>query len=167
MINSGDSVAFQKGQISVVAWLEKKRRKTVLNASTTTDSTSAPVTASRKQNDGRMADVPCPQTVKQYNEKMQGVDWNDALCVKYSTARMARCWWLYIFYFLFDLSVANSFILMKESPNRKLYTKAGAEKPRKLIGFRKNLAEQLIGDYRENHKRPSCETALKPVNIGL
>ena len=62
-----------------------------------------------------------------------------------------------IYYFLFDLSVANSFILMKESPNHKLYTKAGAEKPRKLLGFRKNLAKQLIGDYRENRKRPSCQ----------
>ena len=87
---------------------------------------------------------------------MGGVDRNDALRVEYSTARMARRWWLYIFYFLFDLSVANSFILMKESPNHKLYTKAGAEKQRKLLGFRKNLAKQLIGDYRENRKRP-CE----------
>ena len=157
LINSGDSVVFQKGQISVIAWLEKKRRKPVLIASTTTDPASPPVTVSRKQNDGRMADVPCPQAVKKYDEKMGGVDRNDALRVEYSTARMARRWWLHIFYFLFDLSVANSFILMKDSPNHKLYTKAGAEKQRKLLGFRKNLAKQLIGDYRENRKRPSCE----------
>ena len=61
------------------------------------------------------------------------------------------------FIFLFDLSVANSFIFMKESPNHKLYTKDSVKKPRKLLGFRKNLAKQLIGDYRENRKRPSRE----------
>ena len=85
------------------------------------------------------------------------VDWNDALHVEYSTTRMARCWRLYTFCFLFNLSVANSFILMKESPNHTLYTKAGAEKQTKLHGYRKNLAKQLIGDCRENRKHPSCE----------
>ena len=151
LIKSRDSVTFQKGQISVVAWLEKKHRKPVLIASTTTDPASPPVTVSRKQNNGRMADVPCPQAVKKYNEKMGGVDQNDALRVEYSTARMARRWWLYIFYLLFDLSVANSFILMKESPNHKLYTKAGAEKPRKLLGFRKKSCKTA---YRKLQRKP-------------
>ena len=94
LINSGDSVALQKGQISVIAWLEKKHRKPVLIASTATDPASLPVTVSRKQNDGRITDVPCPQAVKKYIEKMGGVDRNDALCVEHSTARMARRWWL-------------------------------------------------------------------------
>ena len=71
LINSGDSVAFQKGQISVIAWLEKKHRKPVLIASATTDPASPPVTVSRKQNSGRIACVPCPQAVKNITKKWE------------------------------------------------------------------------------------------------
>ena len=90
---SGDSVTFQKRAISCVAWLEKKRRKPVLIASTITDPKRPPVTVSRKQNNGIVNDVPCPQSVKEYNEKMGGVDRNDAFRVEYPTARTSRRWW--------------------------------------------------------------------------
>ena len=69
LINSGDSVALQKGQISVIARLEKNHRKPVLIASTATDPASSPVTVSRKKNDGRMANVLCPQAVKNMMKK--------------------------------------------------------------------------------------------------
>ena len=49
-----------------------------------------PVTVLKKQNDSQMADVSCPDAVKTYDEKMQGVDQKHALCVEYSAARMAR-----------------------------------------------------------------------------
>ena len=154
---SGDTVMFQKGQVSVVAWMEKKGRKPVVIASTTTSPTSPPVTVSRRKNDGTTTDVPCPRSVKEYNENMGGVDRNDALRVEYPTARMTRRWWLYLFYFLFDLAVANSFILMKESANHKIYKKNGAEKSRKLLNYRMNLSKQLIGNYRESRKKRSWE----------
>ena len=97
-------MTFQNRAISCVAWLEKKGRKPVLIALMATDQTRPPVTVSRKQNNGAVNDVPCPQSVKEYNEKMGGVDRNDALCVEYRTARTARQWWLYLFYFLSRLS---------------------------------------------------------------
>ena len=59
-------MTFQKGAISCVAWLEKKGRKPVLIASTTTDPMRPPVTITRKQNNDVMNDVPCPQSVKEY-----------------------------------------------------------------------------------------------------
>ena len=76
---SGDTVMFQKGQVSVVAWMEKKGRKPVVIASTPTSSTSPPVMVSRGKNDGTALDVPCPRSVKEHNENMGGVDRSDAL----------------------------------------------------------------------------------------
>ena len=67
---SGDSVTFQKGAIFCVAWLEKKGCKPVLIASTMTDPTRPPFTVSQKQNISAVNDVPCPQSVKEDNEKM-------------------------------------------------------------------------------------------------
>ena len=100
-----------------------------------------------------MNDVPCPQSVKEYNEKMGGVDRNDALGVEYPTARTSRRWWLYLFHFLVDLAIANSFILLKESPNHKLYKNDGSEKSRRMLDFPKKLSKQLIGNYREDCKK--------------
>ena len=87
---SGHTVTFQKGQVSVVAWMEKKGRKPVVIASTTTSPTSSPVTVSRRKNDGTAMDVPCPRSVKEYNENMGGVDRSNALRVEYHMARMTR-----------------------------------------------------------------------------
>ena len=115
------------------------------------------MTVSRRKNDGTTIDVPCPRSVNEYNENMGGVDRNDALRVEYPTARMTRHWWLYLFYFLFDLAVASSFILMKESANHKIYKKNGAKKSRKLLNYCMSLSKQLIGNYRESHKKRSWE----------
>ena len=90
---SGDTVTLQKGQVSVVAWIEKKGGKPVVIASTTTSPTSPPVTVSRRKNDGTALDVPCPRSVKEYNENMgewDGVNRSDALRVEYHTGRMTR-----------------------------------------------------------------------------
>ena len=46
---SGDTVMFQKGQVSVVAWMKKKGRKPVVIASTITSPTSPSVTVSRRK----------------------------------------------------------------------------------------------------------------------
>ena len=63
--------------------------------------------------------------------------------------------------------MANSFTLMKESPDHELYTKASAEKPRKLLVFRMDFAKQLIGDYIETINILRICRTLKPVDIGL
>ena len=135
----------------------EERQKTCGDCFNSHQPTSPPVTVSRRKNDGTTIDVPCPRSVKEYNENMGGVDLNDALRVEYPMARMTRCWWLYLFYFLFDLAVANSFILMKESANHKIYKKNGAEKSRKLLNYRMNVSKQLIGNYRESRKKRSWE----------
>ena len=68
----------------------------------------------RKQQNGRNKDVPCPKPVVEYNKFMGGVDLSDKLRVEFRTARNAKRWWTYVFYFLFDLCISNALILMKE-----------------------------------------------------
>ena len=104
---SGDTVMFQEGQTSVVAWVEKKGRKPVVIASTTINPTSPPVTVSRRKNEGAALDVPCPRSVNEYNENMGGVGRSDALRVEYHTARMTRrsCFTFFIFFSIWLLPI--------------------------------------------------------------
>ncbi|CAC5420394.1 unnamed protein product [Mytilus coruscus] len=97
--------------------------------------------------------VASPSVVQNYNVKMNGVDKADQTRTEYPTYRMCKRWWTYIFYFLLDLSIANSFILMKESPNHNLKTNTGKNKVRSLLSFRMNLAKQLTGNFRGSRKR--------------
>lgn len=53
-----------------------------------------------------------------YNKFMCGVDLNDQLQISYNTYITSRKWWKRLFFFLLDLAIINSYILMKiVSPN--------------------------------------------------
>ena len=56
-------------------------------------------------------------------------------------------------FILADLAIANSFTLLKELPNHKLYKNNGSEKPQRMLDFRKKLSIQLIRNYREDYKK--------------
>ena len=83
---------------------------------------------------------------------MNGVDCSDQMRTEYSTARSCRRWWTYIFWFLADLCVSNSFILMNESPNHQQLDERGRNK-RTMLFFHQQLAKQLMSGYREGRKR--------------
>ena len=102
----GKSVSRQNGNMHVTVWRDKKNI-TILNTNGDGDSTSV----SRKQKDSSIKELPCPEAVKLYNQFMNGVDHADQLGSTYtcSTARKALKWWKYLFFFLFDISIVNSF----------------------------------------------------------
>ena len=83
---------------------------------------------------------------------MNGVDHSDQMLMEYSTARNCRRWRTYIFWFLEDLSISNSFILTNDSPNHQQLDECGRNK-RTMLFFRQQLAEQLMSGYREGRKR--------------
>lgn len=78
---------------------------------------------------------------------------------EYPTARKSNRWWLYLLWFLYDLSISNGFILMNESKNNKLFTKTGKNKQRTMLNFRMNLAKQLVGNDIVRGKRNLEKTA--------
>ncbi|KAK6168756.1 hypothetical protein SNE40_019940 [Patella caerulea] len=112
--------------------------KRVVPLISTADDPTRNVEVNRRQKDGSSRTVACPKTISEYNKYMGGVDRADQLHMEYPTYRMCRRWWVYIFYFLLDVSISNAFICYKESENHK----KGNSKD--LMIFRINLAKQLL-----------------------
>lgn len=80
---------------------------------------------------------------------MNGVDLANQLRSTYGISRKASKWWKYVFWFLVDVAICSSFILMKDSPNHQLRTGTRKAKHRTQLGFRQKLAHQLLGAYQE------------------
>ena len=73
--------------------------------------------------------------------------------MQYSTARKAKKWWKYLFWFLFDTAICNALVCMKESAYHQMKTKSGKSKKRAHIDFRMNLARQLVAGFMGSRKR--------------
>ena len=84
--------------------------------------------------------------IQLYNEHMGGVDLADQLRSYYPVARSSTHWYEYIFWYLFDVLICNSFLLSKMLPI------AAVGKPKTQLDFRLELATQLIGNF-SSHKR--------------
>ena len=121
-----------------------------------TNQTPEQVTVRRRQKDGRRIEVPCPLAIQTYNCFMGGVDKNDQLRGYYSVRTKSRKSYKYLFWFLFDVAIVNSFILYQLSPA------TGRKKTMK--DFRVELAHQLIGSYnsRKYKGRPQANQTNRP-----
>ena len=131
--------------LTVSVWQDN----TVSVIATDSDPTK-PEFVQRKHRDGTSHTYPCPSAIADYNRYMGGVDSNDQLR-GYNHVRL-KCWkyYKYIFWFLFDLMVTNSFILCHN------YT----DLPVKMVkDFRVALAKELIGDY-ASRKGPGCPSKI-------
>lgn len=72
--------------------------------------------AARRKADGSVINVECPVAIIDYNKFMGGVDKGDQF-MKYYVVRMkSRKCYKYIFWFLFEVCVLNTFILSWYSP---------------------------------------------------
>ena len=106
---------------------------------------------SRKQRDGSTLAVSCPQSIVLYNDNMGGVDNNNQLRGYYHVRLKCRKFYKYIFWFLFNVAIVNSFFLCKH------FTHLGI---RDLKTFCTQLVNSLIGSYcsRKRPGRPSLAT---------
>lgn len=80
----------------------------------------------KSRNIGSVKAVLCPETIKLYNQYMNGIDHTDQLRSMYDTARKALKWRKYLFFFLFDVAMVNVYLLMRVSAQHVL------KKPQKL-----------------------------------
>lgn len=86
---------------------------------------------------------------------MGGVDHNDQLRQYYHVRLKCRKYYKYIFWFLFDVAVTNTYILSKMNPGTK----------HNLKDFRVSLAKELIGNY-ISRKRPGRHSIMpNPVRF--
>ena len=96
-------------------------------------------TVQRKTRDGTKLDIECPQSVVQYNKYMGGVDYNDQLRGYYGIRTKGRKFYKYIAMFLLDLTITNTFVLLKHYTHLNITD---------LKSFRMKLAKELIGSYK-------------------
>lgn len=89
-----------------------------------------------------------------YNQYMGGVDHNDQIRQYYSVRLKSRKFYKYIFWFLFDVTIVNTYILSHYIPTT-------SKTNLKYIEFQTELARQLIGDY--NSRKRSGRPSLVPV----
>ena len=143
----GESVIRQRGQVTAVMWLDNR----VIHVLSTNGQPSEITTVPRKQKDGSTKQITCPASILSYNTYMGGVDHGDQLHGYYHVRLKNRKYYKYIFWFLFDVSITNSYVLFKEAHPQCSFGKH-------VINYRIELARRLIGDYNSRKRIYGCTT---------
>ena len=131
------SVSVSSGQVEYQVW---KDDKVVSLINTVTEPTQL-MTVNRQNKDGTRKQITCPQSVKEYNKNMGGVDladarrkmysYNknmggvdlaDARRKMYSCSRRSKKWCHRLFYFLVNMSMVNVYLLhQKQHPQSRSF----------------------------------------------
>ena len=125
----------------MTVWQDTKPVVVLSTQHSPTDTT----TVERKKNDGSTITVSCPQAIADYNRHIGGVDLGDQYRGYYAVRTKSRKFYRYIFWFLVEVCILNSYIYHRYS--------ASTKKIKTYLEYRIALAEQLIGDY-NTRKRP-------------
>ena len=141
--HQGDSVVIQNNQHTAVCWRDKK---SIFFLSTADQATATDI-VQRKQRDGSVKEISYPSVVTEYNKHMKWVDHSDQIRTACPSFRTSHKWWTYIFWYLFDVCIANAFLLMKQSTYHQLCSKTNRPIDRRQLDFRQNLSKLLIGKY--------------------
>ena len=147
----GDSVVRQSGQLAAVVWMDNKQ-VVVMSTNVQPHEIS---TVRRMQSDATVRDVTAPMSIVSYNKWMGGVDRGDQMRQYYHLRLKSRKFYKYIFWFLVDVCIANSYIIHKTSSS---HTCSPFKK------FRLELAKTLIGSYnsRKRAARTTVSTTPRP-----
>ena len=145
----GASTTYQQGNLTVSVWQDSRPVVTIATNSDPTTKT----TVVRKSRDGTTNSYTCPHSIAAYNRYMGGVDRNDQLRGYYHVRLKCRKFYKYIFWFLFDLSITNAYILYHSHPDNH---------GKQIRDFRTTLATELIGRY-SSRKRPGRSSINGPL----
>ena len=104
----------------------------------------------------RHIQVSIPHISKEYQKHYKVIDYFYQLAERYTFGRRCYRSWMYIFNWLFNAAVVNSYILYGLSSTVRKKKKYAP------IDFRHELALGLINNYSSRHIRPQC----KPAYIG-
>ena len=150
----------QSENLTAVVW-QDKRPVNVLSTHSQPGETQ-PVL--RREKNGSLVELSCPTAILAYTKYMGGVDLGDQLRNYYSVRLKCRKNYKYIFWFLFDVCITNSFILSKFCNSTSSQPTKGETR---LKVFRIHLAESLIGSYtsRQRTGRPRSLGILQPSAV--
>ena len=158
-LERGEHRFCQRGQLVASVWMDKKP----VNMLSTLSQADVTHTAHRRQRDGSRLPVQCSDAVVLYNQYMGGVDKGDQLRQYYRVRTKCRKYYKYIFRFLFDVAITNSYILSLFTPTSMPVTHQS------LKAFRLGLADQLVGNYctRKRLGRPRSLPSHPPPTLPL
>ena len=144
---------WKKGKVMAVTWCEKKRQVNVL--STTNKVGNMEITRHGKRGQPDMT-YPKPIAIQDYTNNFNAVDKNDQLRSYYGIANKAVKWWKYMFWFICDVTLINSFILYRDAP--------GGPRPKPLshLDFHLDVALALINGF-SSRKRQSAVEVEAPL----
>lgn len=142
-MKKGDVAAYRHGdEYMVLAW-QDKRQVTMLSSAHNCSMRQV----TRTQAGGQTVVVEKPFIICDYTENMGAVDRADHYCASYAFTRKSVKWWRKLFFWIIEVAVVNSFLLMRQT-----YAAQGLKMHRHLR-YRRNLIEQLVGSQRSQTKK--------------
>ena len=136
----GDCKIRQYKNLTVSLWQDSKP---VVAVATNSDPLIIK-SVNRKTKDGSKISVTCPQAIDLYNKYMGGVDRNDQIRGYYQVRLKGRKFYKYIFWFLFDVAISNSYFLSRYHTSNTITC---------VKKFRTILAWDLIGSFNNRKRR--------------
>ncbi|XP_043919782.1 uncharacterized protein LOC122795592 [Protopterus annectens] len=153
--SQGQYKQLQNGSLVATVWKDKK---SILLLSTNHDPTSPLTYITRRQSNGTVLSLPCPAVVKQYETYKNRISIANQLWLQYPSIRRLSEKWLYLFWYLWDVAVANAYILYRENVNLVKQSKNGQIKTTSQLDFLMAVSEQLLFGYL---KRKRCISVAK------
>mgnify|MGYP002224293578 CR=1 FL=1 len=150
-LKRGESRKLQHGDVTAIVWHDNRD---VLLLSTNSDPREDDEVERNNGKGREKVKIPCPEAVVNYTKNMGGLDLADQMRDYYGVGRPSKKWWKYLFHFVINVSIVNSFIIYDIS-NRPAPTAHGA----RLLHFRRNLVLQLIGNF-TSRKRTGWQRTL-------
>ena len=131
-LGNDEVLAFRHNDLLALGWRAAQKKKPLFMLSK--ESCAKPVQVTSVAT-GRTATK--PMVVDKYNHSMNGVDKADQYTVYYSFIRRSHKWWRKLFFWLFEVTLVNSYILYSTSvPNAMSH-----------LRFRQSIVESLVSQH--------------------
>ena len=113
-LKDDEVLAYRTNCLLALGWRAAQKKKPVIILSSEEPAKVVTIRNRREQ------DVRKPQVVHHYNQSMNSVDIADQCNVYYSFIRRSKKWWRKVFFWLFEVTVVNSYTLYKIMSPQKL-----------------------------------------------
>ena len=154
-LGRGDFVSKQdaeKKHLTATAWRDTKIVRFLSTMSTPNIDTQAV-----RRINGVRTNVKQPSCAAQYAKHMGGVDRFDQLRGTFNVGRYSKKAWKYLFYFLLNAAITNSWILYKQTSTR-------SKKAFNHLRFRHELAVELLRNFHGRRSNLALTKSLANVN---
>lgn len=128
-------------------------------------------TVTRKEKDGSKSTITCPQSIKDYNTYMGGVDTADRLRALYCVDRKSPKWWHRLFWGVLDIAFVNAYVvygLTHEKTSVKEFRRSIAQglMTQKDLDKKKRLSRENEPSPGPSKRRKANFSTLKDVRLG-